>query len=298
MLRLKWTRLTPGDWLARLDPRVKLAWLAWISLMSVTVNSTRALGILFALSLLGVWGLRLTGRGALAVLGILGVIAWATVFSQSIFYAQLPRTPLWTIVPRFEWNKSEFPGVIVYREGAGYGLTQSLRMLAVTLTGITITLSTSPERFLAALASLRIPTAVAFVSVTALRFLPLTVEEWMIARQARRMRGGDLKAYRGVRSWWDSVRGDVTLLMPLLATLVRRATTLAVAASARGFDPTAERTQYPAFHLRWAERVALGAMGGAAIGVLTARGLYALYAAQLHYDPRLRSLYDIVRVWL
>jgi energy-coupling factor transport system permease protein len=298
MLRLNWTRLVPGDWLVRLDPRVKLAWMAWVSLMSVTINSPRGLAILFGLSMAGLLVLRLTRRGATALLAILGVIAWATVFSQALFYAQVPRTPLWTIVPPFAWGDREFSGLAVYREGMGYGLTQSLRMLAVTLTGLTMTLSTSPERFLGALSRLRVPAAVGFVSVTALRFLPLTIEEWMIARQARQMRSGRAKSCRFVDGWWSHWHEEGALLVPLLATLIRRATTLSVAATARGFDPTAHRTMYPELRFRRGEYLALAAMVVTASAALTARGLYTLYVAQLHYDPHLRRLYDAVRVWL
>ena len=73
-----------------------------------------------------------------------------------------------TLVPSFSILEYVFPGLIFYREGAAYGLLQSSRIVAMTLAGMTVCLSTSPERLLAALAWLRVPSAVSFMAVAAL----------------------------------------------------------------------------------------------------------------------------------
>ena len=80
------------------------------------------------------------------IIGLLAAIVWGTLLSQAMFYDQLPRTTLITIVPALELFGKPFAGLHLYREGMTYGLAQSLRMVAVTLAGLAVCLSISPER--------------------------------------------------------------------------------------------------------------------------------------------------------
>ena len=56
-------------------------------------------------------------------------------------------------------------------------------MLAVMLAGLTVCLTTSPEGLLAVLAWLRVPAAISFMTVAALRFLPTFIDEWTTVRR-------------------------------------------------------------------------------------------------------------------
>lgn len=273
------------QWLERLDPRFKLAIVAWVSTLGVLCDSTPSLVVLTLVALLFASGLRWTGRGGLFVLGMLVAIAWGTVLSQGLFYAASPRTALVTFIKPREWHGWSFPGLELYQEGMTYGLKQSLRMISVTLAGLTVCLSTGPERLFAALAKLRVPAAIGFMTVTALRMLPLLAAEYTVTRQARRLRGG-----RG--------RFEVALLLPVLASALRRASALAISVSARGFDPSSKRTYYPPLRTSTRERWLLLMLAAVWLVVVTATFLNWLSLAGLYHRPEWQSLYRFVRHWL
>jgi energy-coupling factor transport system permease protein len=294
--------VTARSWIEALDPRLKLLWLVWISSLSLLLDSAAALLVLAILAALGSLGLRLSGTALLSLKGLLAALVWGTLLSQGLFYAVYPRTVLFTIVPPFSIGETTFDGLHFYREGALYGAVQSLRMLAVTLAGLSVCLSTSPERLLAALTRMRVPVAVSFMTVTALRFLPLLLQELATARMARRLRG-----YRSglhglglprPSSWWRAARMELRLLVPVMASLLRRAGALAESVTSRGFDPSARRTFYPVLSMSMTQRLICLGLIVAWLAVAGAKLLYWCYVAQLYYDPALRGLYDLVRRYL
>ena len=277
-------------WLARLDPRLKLAGLFWVSALGILLDAPVALAALLLCVTAAASGLKLRASAWAFVIGLLLLVTWSTLVSQALFYSHQPRTPLATIIAPFEIAGRPLSGLRVYREGLAYGLTQSLRMLAMTLAGLTVCLSTSPERLLAALVRLRMSTALSFMVVTAVRFLPAMLTEWSTVRQARRLRG-----YRPRLGRWG---GEVALLLPVLAAVLRRAQSLTASVESRGFDPTARRTSYPLLRFRAGERVVLLALLGTVLAIVSAKLLYWLYLGDLYYHPALRQLYSFVRLWL
>lgn len=283
-------------WLARRDPRLKLAWLLTVSLASVVVDSSAALLLLFAVTLLAALALGWRVQTWLAVGTILAAIAWATVLSQALFYPGDPRTVLLEIVRSRSLFGWEFPGVILYREGAFYGLVQSLRLLAMTLAGLTVCLSTGPQQLLAALVTLRVPVAVGFMSVAALRFLPTILQEWLIVRRTSRLRGyGPRWIGAGLLR---TLKTEVALLVPVIAAALRRAATLATSLTARGFDATAPRSVYPAMAFTRSERVALGGLASIAVALSSLKSLYWLVAGGYLTQAALDPLCDFVGRWL
>lgn len=288
-------------WLEQLDPRLKLAWLAWVSSLSLLLDSAPALAALFALSAASATALRLRPKGWLVIGGLLAAAAWSTLLSQSLFYAYVPRTPLLTLLPERQIGPWMFSGLKLYREGAVYGLAQSLRFLSMTLAGLAVCLSTSPERLLGALARLRVSVALGFVAVTALRFLPLLLGEVVAVRRAMRLRGYRPQWFASARLWrtWPAAIGmELAVLRPVLANSLRRASALATSVTTRGFDPTARRTWYPDLRLRPAERLGLAALAATGLALAAAKFLYWLYLGELYYHPELRGLYHLVRAWL
>jgi energy-coupling factor transporter transmembrane protein EcfT len=286
-------------WLERLDPRIKLCWLACVSLLSVLLDSVVALGALGAISALVATGLRMPARawGSLGLL--LAMIVWGTLLGQGLFYAAEPRTTLVTFIPSFELGDWHLGGLRLYREGLTYGLAQSLRMVAVTISGLAVCLSTSPPRLLAALTWLRVPPAIGFMTVAALRFVPLVLGEYQTVRQARWLRSSMRDSHeKHPRRFVAELRLQAALLVPVIAAALRRATALATSVAARGFDPVARHRPYPPLCLRVGEGVALVVLLAATGAVFAGKILYWLYVAELFYRPALRPLYDIARRWL
>ena len=258
-----------------LDPRVRLALVAAVGMLAVTLDAPSTLGALaLVTALVAALAVR---RHRLALLGLGLAVVWSTVVSQSLFYADLPRTPALHLGPLVFW-----------REGAVHGLVQSLRLVAMAFAGATLATTTAPDRLLQGLVALRVPWAVALVAVTALRAVPQIVTEWSAVRRARR-RG------RPPSAPWARLRDEMLLLRPVVARSVRRARTLAEALDSRGFDADAPRTPRHPLRLRPIEVGGLLGVGGLVAAVVGAELLYRLYLADVVYFSALRPLYAWVR---
>ena len=61
--------------------------------------------------------------------------------------------------------------MVLWWEGAVHGSVQALRIVSMSFAGLAMALSTPPDRLFAALVRLRVPYGVAFLAVTALRFV-------------------------------------------------------------------------------------------------------------------------------
>ncbi len=266
-------------WMAQRDARLKIAWLVVVSLAAVVVDSTVALLILSGLALGVALLLGWSRRTWLVVGGILVAVVWGTMFSQALFLPSRtahadPDVRSLVFDPGYV-----FPGLIFYREGALYGLLQSSRIVAMTLAGMTVCLSTSPERLLAALAWLRVPSAVSFMAVAALRFLPTVADQWATVRRSCQLRGYRPRLWQVGRGVWASWGTELTLLVPVVAAALRRASTLATSLTARGYDAGQRRTIFPALTMVGSERIAvivLIVVGAALAGI---KSLYWLAKA-------------------
>jgi energy-coupling factor transport system permease protein len=265
------------------DTRLKLVLLGCAGILAVLLERPASLGLLAACcalaALLAPVGARWRWRGTLLVLALV----WSTVLSQGLFYAADPRVALVTLGP-----------VTIYREGVMHGLVQSLRFVAVALAGVGLAASSSPDSLLDALLALRVPWGLAFLSATALRFLPVTGREIQAIRAARARRGRPVFA----RTPWAWLALEVAMVRPVLARSLRRAKTLAESLDARGFDASSARSgrlrePMPAF-----QKVVAGLATGLVALLVAGRVLFALYLAELVYVPALRPLYGIVRRWM
>lgn len=266
-----------------MDPRTRLGLLLAVGVLAVLLDRPASLGLLavatavplLALPIGATWRRR-------ALLAVLAVV-WSTVVSQGLFYADEPRVALFRIGP-----------VAVWREGVLHGLVQSLRLVAVTLAGLSVALSTSPDRLFAALVRLRVPYGLAFLAVTALRFVPVVGRELVVVRAARARRGRPVLA----RSPWAWLSLEIALLRPAVARSVRRARRLAEALDVRGFDATAPRAVRKPLRMAPWEGAVLAVAALVVIGVATLQGIYWLYLGEILYVPELRGLYAAVRLWL
>lgn len=284
-------------WLVHADPRLKLAWLLAISLVSILVDSLNGLLLLAAASALVAALLRLSWRQWLVVLGLLLLLCWGTTLTQAMFYEAPRRSVMLTIVPGFSLGRWVFSGVHLYREGAVYGAVQSLRMIAVLLSGLTVCLSTSPERLLAALVWLRVPAALSFMTVIALRWLPAMLEDMATLREARKMRGVRFRLLGPPGARMTALLQEVRLLEPLLATSLRRSAALATSVTARGFVPGAPRTFYPPLRMHAIELATIALIALLSMLLTTVKTLYWLSLAGWGM-PELHNLYSIAETWL
>jgi energy-coupling factor transport system permease protein len=171
-------------------------------------------------------------------------------------------------------------------------------MVAVMLAGLTTCLTTSPERLLAALAWLRVPSAISFMTVAALRFLPTFIDEWATVRRSRQLRGYRARLWHVGSGAFASWGSEIAVLVPVVAAALRRAGTLATAITARGFDATRPRTIYPKISMTPVERTITVVLWLAIVGLAVLKSLYWLSVSGTVKIPALARWYEFARDWL
>jgi energy-coupling factor transport system permease protein len=118
------------------------------------------------------------------------------------------------------------------------GATWAVRVIALALPGVLLVAATDPVRLADALTvHWRLSTRFAYGSLAALRLVPLLAAEWESIRLARRARGVDAGANPLAHA-----RLLAGTAFALLVGAIRRATRLASAMDARGFDSGVVRT--------------------------------------------------------
>lgn len=273
-------------WLAELDPRLKVGWVLTISLLCVVLDRAPLLIALVVLAAIPFCGLSMRWPAWRALLFVLLASVWSVTLSQALFYQGNTGQVLWPLVPSIDLGIWTFPGLNVYREGIWHGLLQSTRFVSLALAGLTLALSTSPERLLSTLAQLRVPPAACFMTSVALRAAPIALAEFAATRAARVSRGDRRFRWRSPQTWGGAVGGILGSLEATMASGLRRVTTLSESVTVRGFDPRAERTNYPESRLRPFEKWLAGVLF--AVASLTS-GAKTLYWLQIAGYPRIGS---------
>jgi len=117
------------------------------------------------------------------------------------------------------------------------GLTLALRAIACGMISVFFALTTDPGALIrASMAYLRLPAKFGYPLFAAMQLVPQLAQEAQQVRMARAMQSG-----RPLRRL-PSPKEAVSLVVPLLAFAIRRASRTAIAMHARGFDPAAPRT--------------------------------------------------------
>lgn len=288
--RQLWEGTDAASWAQRLNGRTKLLVLFLFAILMITVDNPRTLFVLFSFTLL----LHIVARTSiykwkvLAVLLLLGL--WGSMFSQALFYAQTPRSPLFVIIsPEAGILGQLTGGLYVYREGILYGAVQGLRSASMLTLGLLVCWTSDPRQLLQAMLAWRLSPQLAFMLVTAIRFLPVLAAET-----------GEIITALQLRS--DSQRGRTAVLRhlpyiakPLLARCLRRAQTLALSVVSRGFFLAGARKRKEIWAL--SERSACAALAVLVVAVVSSKLLYLL-SEQGFYFGVFRQIYDWTVLYL
>ena len=229
-VRQLWEGTDNNAWAQKLNGRTKLVILLLFAILTITVDNPRTLFILFTftLALHLAAGTSIYKWRVLAILLLLGL--WGSMFSQALFFAQTPRTPLFTIISADSGTLGAITGgLYIYREGILYGAVQGMRSAGMLTLGLLVCWTSDPRQLLQAQISWKLPPQIAFMLVTAIRFLPVLAAET-----------GEVIIALQLRS--DTQRGRSAVFQhlpyickPLLARCLRRAQTLALSVVSRGF---------------------------------------------------------------
>jgi energy-coupling factor transport system permease protein len=140
----------------------------------------------------------------------------------------------------------------ITEEGVYTGLTLSLQLLMAITLSMVLTFTTTPrdltrgsERLARPLKRLRVPVEEAgVVLLLAMRFVPLLQQELRATVEAQKSRGVEF----GQGGVVARSKNLVAVLVPALMGTLRRSDLLAVAMTARGFQPGKPRSEYKPLH--------------------------------------------------
>jgi energy-coupling factor transport system permease protein len=124
-------------------------------------------------------------------------------------------------------------------EGVWFGVTISLKILSVVTFIPVVTFTTPMPRLMAAMARLRLPYKFIFTFGVAMRFTPLVAQTFRDIVAAQRLRAYDLRSMPLPKRIF---RGYLPIFIPLVLTLLRRASDLDIAIESRAFGAPVRRT--------------------------------------------------------
>ena len=194
----------------RMDPRAKILILISVAFVAVTLDNPETMFLLFLIVLSGFALARMPAIKLKTLAILLILLIWGTVYSQALFYSQLPRTVIFTIIspdfPVLGWMTNG--GLFVYAEGLQHGAIQGLRSASIL-----ICWTTDSRDMLNGLVGLSVPYSVAFMVVTAVRFLPIIITEVTTVITVQRLRGFSPKKFGS-----GIIKTSLNILIPNMYT--------------------------------------------------------------------------------
>lgn len=151
---------------------------------------------------------------------------------------------LFTILNGFLYYRGETVlfrvfGAPYYLEGAMFGLSIWLKIVAIVAIFPVLTLTTPLQQLLAALAKLKVPYKANFSLGIAFRLTPLVSRTYKDIIEAQLLRGHDISRMNFFAKLY---KGYLPVFIPLVMTLLRRSADLDVAIESRGFGMPKKRT--------------------------------------------------------
>ncbi|GIO38776.1 cobalt ABC transporter permease [Paenibacillus antibioticophila] len=135
----------------------------------------------------------------------------------------------------WEWGLFRITEESFYR-----GIHIGFKSVTIASEGLLFVLTTSSvDMFYALMQKIKLPPKYAYSFMASIRLLPMVWEEFLIRRNALRIRGA--RSLKGPRGW---IAGIKMYAVPLLSQSIRRAHRVAVAMEAKAFDGNGRRTYY------------------------------------------------------
>lgn len=279
----------------RMDPRAKILILISTVFVAVALDNQKTMFLLFLIVLSGFVLARMPAIKIKTLVLLLVLLIWGTIYSQALFYSQLPRTVIFTIInpdfPILGWLTGG--GLFVYEEGLHHGAIQGLRSASILSLGLLMCWTTDSRDMLNGLVGLRVPYSVAFMVITAVRFLPIIITEVTTVITVQRLRGFNPKKFGS-----GIIKTLLNILTPTLANCVRRTGTLAVSVQSRAFRANPDRTSLKKLKFSNLDKIVVAVCVSAAIGVVIIKLVYNMYTSGIYYTSGLRPVYAIAGGYL
>lgn len=241
----------PGTSFAhRLDVRTKLLLFVAVVALTFLFSSPLANGTLAAGSLALLLSLGLPPRRVLSLFAPLAVVIALIV----VFASLSPRPGAGSdhVLVHLWFGE----GLPLTTSGLAWGLALGLRIVTMVSLTSALILCTPVEHVVALMRMARMPFALVFIVMTALRFVPTMQHRSEQILDAQRARGAKVDGGGII----GSVRAYTTIMVPLFSTGIRMSEDLAAAMLSRGYGITRQPTQLITLRMSWRDAVALLAL--------------------------------------
>ena len=281
----------------RIDVRVKIIMLFCLAILSVALCHWQALLIVYSVVLFFVAISRLSIQKLKALIIVVFLTAWSIMWIQAVFYDKYPRTPLIYLIPPGLVDPSVplvgglWEGLAIYYEGFIYGLQQSLRLIIPLTFGLLVFWTEDPVRILAGLTKLKLHYVISFMIMTCLRFIPVVIDEAKITLTSQRLRKYEPLKFHAIILGYGIYKTVMALIYPLLASSIRKATTMAKSADSRAFRAYDRRTELYEIKMKRVDFIILIVFVIVTTFVVIAKTLFYLMIADLYYNEILTPLY-------
>ncbi|MBC8249854.1 MAG: energy-coupling factor transporter transmembrane protein EcfT [Anaerolineales bacterium] len=230
-----------ASWLHRLDPRTKLAFVAFSSILLLSLSHPFA----SAAFLLGIHGVLWSGKVPASRLRWAWQRMWPITFLilvlWPIFYPQGDEV-LWQV-----WQ------IRITTQGLWQGLSIALRVDALAFAFLVLLFSTDQARLVRSLVKLGLPYEWGLTLAIALRYLPTLYGIYATVSEAQQARGWVIGEGNFVRR----IKSYLPILVAVIVTSLRLADNLSMALAARGFQSGVKRTYLRELELSLADKVCL-----------------------------------------
>ncbi|MBM4464292.1 MAG: energy-coupling factor transporter transmembrane protein EcfT [Chloroflexi bacterium] len=244
-----------ASWLHRLDPRTKLAFVVFSSILLLSFSHL----LVSAIFLLGIHGILWSSKVPASRLRW----AWQRMWPITVLILVL-----WPIFyPQGEEVLWQVWRIRITTQGLWQGLSMALRVDALAFAFLVLLFSTDQARLVRGLVKLGLPYEWGLTLAIALRYLPTLYGIYTTVSEAQQARGWVV----GEGSFIQRIKSYLPILVAVIVTALRLADNLSLALAARGFQPGARRTYLRELKLGLADRICLPLFAVSLISLLILR---------------------------
>lgn len=271
----------------RLNPLVKLFMLFPILLLAI--GATGIVTLVFVLScVLLLYVLARIPRSRYRAILVIGLISSFSFFFFGLFFffgfyqhAEGSVT-IWLWIFRPE-QASSMPilgpiilaltggrGIVVAQEGLVWGTVTTLKFSIALFSSNLMIMTTKPKEILLSLNKIGIPVKLTFVAMTALRFVPVVMEEWYTILNAQQARGLKIKKL-SARSLFEVLTTTITTL---IVNIIKRARILALAMETRAFGANVKKVSYDELRMTRGDKILISSTLALTVFIIVLMAFY------------------------
>lgn len=252
----------PGDSLIhKLDPRVKILLLIFLTFIILLSVNFWVIGIIFALNVMLWYIARLPFNIILSYFKFLSSVSIFIIIAQGLFYGG-NMAIIDPVIPEFIPLLGGSGRITL--EGIIFGLLVSIRMFTLVCLTPLVTMTTPVHLLALGLIKLGLPYRIAYMATTALNMIPTLQKEIKEIIDAQKLRGFIVFEQGNI---FAKLKAYPALVVPLVISAMRKAQLSGVAMDSRAFGVSPSRTYLEDIQMTRTDWISLG-MGCTCVVIL------------------------------